>query len=497
MGCCNELATALDTTLVDPTQHVNFAKGMVLGVDDFQQEFAYLSGRDQWLVRDAIGYGTASGLRVFVENEGPEGPRLHVTAGSAFVPSGKQVCVGADQCAVINRWLAKPANAAIVNQLLNGGSPPLSPPFSPPVSPPLSPPAVTSGTISLFLTLCYQDCLTRPVPVPGEPCRSQDELMADSRIADDFRLELRKSQPVQVEEDALRDFVRWLRANVHVQDGSPPPPSDAQAWVAAMREAAQAWLDAASMSPQPSPPASISTLGDYLVNLSPGSLTVSRDQVCELLRAAFRFWVTELRPLWMARRCHHAMLQDQDCVLLARIELDVSFIGGSPIGTWQVVGSPPTVLVDERTRPFLVHLRLLQEWLMCGCVCGGLGEAAALGGGSDAIILGRALHRADLGGPTRVSIARITGNLTLDDSHHVVVGTSGTNVVVTLPLSVPEHAGRVYVIKNADATKLTVRTPPQSGDTIDDKLSLSIKKKAAVTLVADGAAGWQVVGLVG
>ena len=137
MGCCNELANTLETTVFNPSQHVNFAKGMVLGVDDFRQEFAYLSGRDQWLVRDAIGYGTLSGLRVFVENDGTDGPRLHVSAGSAFVPSGKQVCVGADQCAVINKWLAKPANAAIVTQLLN--------PVSPPASPPLSPPDVTAG----------------------------------------------------------------------------------------------------------------------------------------------------------------------------------------------------------------------------------------------------------------------------------------------------------------------------------------------------------------
>jgi hypothetical protein len=356
MGCCNEPATALETAVFDATQHVNFAKGMVLGVDDFRQEFAYLSGRDQWLVRDVIGYGTASGLRVFVEEEGSEGPRLHVTAGSALVPSGKHVCVGADQCAVINRWLAKPDNAAIVNQLLNPGSPDVSPPLSPP----LSPPAVTAGTISLFLTLCYDDCLTRPVPVPGEPCRSQDELMADSRVADDYRLELRKDPPVQVEEDALRDFVRWLRANIHVVDTSPPPAPDVAAWLATLRAAAQAWLDAAAMSPPLSPPASFSTLGDYLVDVSPG-LMAATGQICDLLRVAFRFWVTELRPLWMARRCHRDMFKDQDCVLLARIEFDVEFIGGSPTGVWQIVGSPASVIVDESARPFLVHLRMLQD----------------------------------------------------------------------------------------------------------------------------------------
>ena len=490
MGCCNEPAVALDTAAVDPTQHVNFAKGMVLGVDDFRQEFAYLSGRDQWLARDAIGYGTTSGLRVFYENDGSDGPRLHVTAGSAIVPSGKQVCVGADQCAVINKWLAKPANAAIVARILNGGSPV--------VSPPLSPPAVTAGTISLFLTLCYHDCLTRPVPIPGEPCRSQDELMADSRVADDFRLELRRLPPVQVEEDALRDFVRWLRANIRIENTSPPPaPGDEASWLTALRLGAQAWLDAAALSPPMSPPASFSTLGDYLVDLSPSTLAVAQDQICDLLRVAFRFWVTELRPLWMARRCHREMFQDQDCVLLARVEFDVQWIGGSPTGVWQIVGSPPALLVDETTRPFLVHLRLLQEWLLCGCECGGLGSAAALGGGTPPLgMVPLIAHGAGAGpvSPLRVPVARLTASAELGDADYFVIGDGGGTMTLTLPASAAASAGRVYVIKNADA-KLTVK-PAVASDTIDDKASLTVKKKSAVTLIADGNGGWQLTGLV-
>ena len=50
----------------DPSKHVNYSFGMVLGVDDFTQEFAYHAGRDQWMMRDAVGYGTLSGLAVTV-----------------------------------------------------------------------------------------------------------------------------------------------------------------------------------------------------------------------------------------------------------------------------------------------------------------------------------------------------------------------------------------------------------------------------------------------
>ena len=477
MGCCNEPATALDPAVVDATQHVNFAKGMVLGVDDFRQEFAYLSGRDQWLVRDAIGYGTVSGLRVFFENDGADGPRLHVTAGSALVPSGKHVCVGSDQCATLNKWLARAENAAIVSDLLNVGSPVLSPP------------AVTSGTIALYLTLCYRDCLTRPVPVPGEPCRAQDELMADSRVADDYRLELRKDPPVQVEEDAVRDFARWLRTNVQVAAGSPPLPADEAAWLAALRLASQAWLDAASMSPPLSPPASFSTLGDFLVDLSPLDLSVPPDQMCDFFRVAFRFWVTELRPLWMARRCHREMFKDQDCVLLARVEFEVAWVGGSPAGAWQIVGSPPTVLIDEAARPFLAHLRLLQEWLWCGCECGGLGVAA----GPPAPEPPPGRERRGPLADTKVPFTKTAASLTLDDSHYCVL-CSGDGITVTLPRSDAAAAGRLYVIKNATSDRVAIKADAAAGNKIEGKATLAVKKNAAVTLVADGEGGWHVVG---
>jgi hypothetical protein len=200
----------------------------------------------------------------------------------------------------------------------------------------------------------------------------------------------------------------------------------------------------------------------------------------------------------MARRCHREMMQDQDCVLLARIEFDVDWVGGSPTGVWQIAGSPAAVIVDETTRPVLVHMRLLQEWLMCGCECGGLGLAAAPAGGGEFI----PFARAGLGGgsvdqpPPRLPVAMVTASADLDDSHYCVIGTGGATMTLTLPASVPEITGRVYVIKNADA-KLTVRTPAIGGDTIDDKLSLTVRKKGAVTLVADGEGGWQVIGLVG
>src|SRR5450755_5097102 len=88
----------------DPTKHVDYQLGMVLGVDDFQQEFTYSSARDKRIVRDLIGYGVVSGLRVTVETTAA-GPRVNVAPGELVTRSGQFVCVSPAQCASLNDWL--------------------------------------------------------------------------------------------------------------------------------------------------------------------------------------------------------------------------------------------------------------------------------------------------------------------------------------------------------------------------------------------------------
>lgn len=469
MGCCNDAISALTGTLPDPGQHVNYARGMVLGVDDFTQEFAYLSERTRWLARDATGYGTASGLHVFYEADGAQGPRLHVSAGSALVPSGQQVCVGADQCCGINSWLARPENAALVNRLLN--------PSSPPVSPPISPTPGESGAISLYLTLCWADCLTRPVPIPGEPCRSEDELMAPSRVADDYKLELREKAPLQTEEDALRDFVRWLRSNVQVADASPPLAADEAAWHDALVSAAGPWLSAFSASPPLSPPVSFDTLGDYLFDLTPPGIIVATDQLGSFLRVALRFWVTELRPLWMAMRCHQAQQADIDCLLLARVSFEVTWIGGSPTGAWQVTGSPAVVAVDESTRPILADLRLLQEWLLDGVAAAPATAPMAL----------------PPSGPALLNVTSTNVDLLLGATEDLVLCDGGQ--AIQLPAASPANRGKVYIVKSINSDSKVV---PSGTDTIDGPTATpgQVKKANAKSFASDGNSTWHVISTV-
>jgi hypothetical protein len=77
--------------------------------------------------------------------------------------------------------------------------------------------------------------------------------------------------------------------------------------------------------------------------------------------------VTELRPHWIGRgHCCAPDLRgeqaDEDCVMLA--ELSVPLRPNQPNG-W-VVDTTRQVTINESRRAYAVHLRMLQEWLLCG-----------------------------------------------------------------------------------------------------------------------------------
>jgi hypothetical protein len=341
MSCFTSQVNGMAVSEPDPTKHVNYNLGMVLGVDDFTQEFAYLSGRDQWMARDLIGYGTARGLKVTVGTD-VKGPRVMVEPGVAVSPKGQMICVPSAQCAYLNQWLA--ANAREVNEKLQS---------------PLR------SDLKIYVVLCYRHCETDKVPIPGEPCRSEEDLTAPSRLSDDFQLELRFEAPNQREEEALRDFVAWFRL-IQISDSvvSPDPMLDFEA---AIREAARPWLSPLTSSidsPLDSPPS------DFMFGSPPATLQIPASEAIDYMRAAFRIWTTELRPKWIGRwhgcvpdRPGEMSFDEENCVMLAALNIPV--LPASPGGDFVVDDSPiPGVEVDESKRPSLVHLRMLQEWLL-------------------------------------------------------------------------------------------------------------------------------------
>lgn len=333
MSCFTTVSTVTASDNLDLTKHVNFTSGMILGVDDFTQEFGYLAGRDRWLARDAIGYGTISGLKVIVEEDAENGARVLVQPGVAITPRGQLVCVSSAQCAFLNQWLA--ANVEKLPDWIESGA----------TSPPTSPPE--SDKVRLYVTLCYRECQTDKVPIPGEPCRSEEELTAASRIKDDFSLELRFKAPSQPEEDKIREFVAWLKSIEINEIGTP---ATLEEFVEAIKDT---WLAPVTSPPITSPP----------LSSPPEGLIIHPDDVEEFMHEALRIWVTELRNVLSERKtgCSVEMTganKVEDCVLLA--ELIVPLEQLSP--GWKVSDAEDTE-VNEDKRPFLLHLRMLQELL--------------------------------------------------------------------------------------------------------------------------------------
>lgn len=327
-------STSAKRAAADPTKHVNYVLGMVLGVDDFIQDFAYQSERDRWQMRDLIGYGTAWGLAV-TTGLGARGPEVRVSPGTALSPRGQLVRVTPAQCASLNDWLKAQGPAIEPNP---------------------------DEFVRVWVVLSYRECLTDPVPVPGEPCRSEDDAMAPSRVTDDFKLELRLTPPQEpTEEQAVRDLVRWLRTHV-VPVGDDTPSGDVTSeadFLTALR--------AAVVQPVPLAPET-----DWLDDAA-APMKVPAALVEGYLRSALRVWVTELRALWRpnwlgeAQGCQQPVSaepdSDVDCVLLAAVDVHVSKELGST--DWVVKAEAPLTLHEDE-RPYLLHLRLLQEWALAG-----------------------------------------------------------------------------------------------------------------------------------
>lgn len=332
----------------DPAKHVRFTYGMVLNAEDFGQEFAYLSARDQWMVRDLVGYGTVSGLKVTYEQNGTR-PRLVVAPGVAVTPRGEMVRVGRAQCAYLNDWLKTDEAAARAEAAK--------------ASP-------TMSRIDAYVTLCYRACETDDLPIPGEPCRDESDMMAPSRVADDFKLELRLDPPAQPDEQAVRDFVTWL-AGIPIVDG--PSSVTLSQFLEAIKYAATL-----IGSPPSSPP-------DFMYGAPPAAVQIGRADACRYLRAAYRLWVIELRARWSASwwdaqaACCGATApaeSPESCVLLTRVSIPLVIGGPAGAQAWQVAAAPEPEIDDEE-RPFLVPVRMLQEWLWCGCACSSSGSGAA------------------------------------------------------------------------------------------------------------------------
>ncbi|MEO6092092.1 MAG: hypothetical protein ABIT04_09815 [Novosphingobium sp.] len=432
MSCSCTFAPDTIVATPDRTRHVNFALGMVLGVEDYNQEFAYHSGRDRWIMRELGGYGTLSGLAVAIEDAGTDGPRLRVTGGTAASPGGQLICVGADQCAMLNAWLNRAEIAAKVAALDA-----------------LQPPPANDAVLKLWLTLCYDSCAIAPVPIPGQPCRSEEDLMAPSRVADDYRLSLGFEPPTPGEADYLR-LLGAFAAGLPVAGGAAPGSAALRTLLDRVRRQARILFHPLAVAADAADAATI--------DVHP---TV-RPQVMAELR---RLWVSELRPAIMPPPCAAAGAVLDDCVPLALLTVGVVNDGTS----WQVknAGSGAfEVDLDQSSRPILMSLAL---------------AASPFG----------IAPEADAGVPASVEYLTASGNISAAAGLVLVrAAAPATPLTATIVGGGAGSPQRKLYLRNAGTAEATLQA--NNSGLIDGAATRPLAPGEHLLLVYDGVGSWSV-----
>lgn len=429
MGCCSPFNAVTGSAIVDLSRHVNFTNGMVLGADDYAQEFAYHAARDQWISREALGCGTLCGLAVDVEADGAKGPRIRVSPGSAVSPSGQLICVGREQCGSLNAWLADNETASQVTALAAALSPP------------------NTIDLTLYLTLCYTDCAVAPVPIPGEPCRSAEELMQPSRIADDYILNFSFAPPLMMEVEALALLDGFIAGISNDAAGG----TDAVA-LAGLVARARLQLSLAFGANVP-----VTTPAD----LAPIGVNPALRQA--LILAIRQLWVTRLRPLVTAQACGATGDAANDGVLLAVLNVPV-VNGGSG---WEVKAGPPPntmlVTIDESSRPLLL--------------AGNAAATAAAAAFSAAM-------------PPR-ALAFLTATGTLTRTQGLLLIHSGAALTLTLAATATANLGHLLEFRNLGTGAAQLNA--SGSNRIGGAATYALAPGGRVTLRSDGATNWHIV----
>ena len=334
MGCCTgSTFTPAPDAALDPLQRVNYTFGMVLGVDDFRQEHAYLAARDERALRETIGYGVLTGLGVAAPAPAPgpgEGQQVRVAPGLALMPDGRLVGVAAEQCANLQTWLDAEK---------------------------LRDPTTATNT-TVYVLLRFAEASGSPVPIPGEPCRDESELSADARVVDSFALDFSWTPPDASEDLALRAVVAWIRG-IKVRTTVPAGQTlqTFQALVeAGLTEAIKTAWGPDVHQPTAAQPADhvppLPTPSQVSLPAPPKQLQIPRADVAAYYAAAFEVWTRLLRSGVMA---HHGPVPAAEplaerALLLAAVDAKAA--------------PDNTRAVRMLGRPQLLHLRLLQEWLL-------------------------------------------------------------------------------------------------------------------------------------
>jgi hypothetical protein len=434
MSCCGTFSPVGTSPASNPSHHVHFSTGMVLGVDDYAQEFAYHNARDKWIVREFGSYGTISGLAVTVE-AGTEGAEIKVTAGSAATPGGDLVCVKSEQCGKVNAWLAREDIATRVTEIAGEVGPD------------------TDANLKVWLTLCYTSCAIAPVPIPGQPCRSEEDLMAPSRIADDYILSLSLTPPAMTEAQAIEMLDIYV-ASMEAEATATPTFT-----LANLRAKVEAHLGSIFVPGAAAVPAAI---------FNP--LVYHPDQQAILLRFIRNHWITRVRPHVMAQKCGLPNVAANDCVLLASFSMAAT---RPPVGPWEVAIAD--IDKDESDRSFLMSPML---------------AASAIGSQATTV-------------PNEKRVGYFVDPAPVTDPPPAIGANIGVALVqldqtnrITMPSAAAGTQQRRVYVRNIGAQMIELRAAAAAGK-IEGQTKHDLAPGAAVLLISDGAASWRLASVAG
>jgi hypothetical protein len=310
------------TGALTPDQRVNYLFGLVLGVDEFQQEDLYFRERDERATRTLHGYGTNVGLDVTAErpDAAPDDVEVKVARGVLYDQYGRPVVIPTDQCARVGAWIAAEEEAAAAEEAAS------------PLQEHLGP----SGDVTLYVVAEYHECPDGLVPLPGAPCGSDDEVTAPSRLRDSWKLGFRWEPPSMSHWDGVRALADIL---IHVDlDDLSPIESDEELLAQHIR----------ALVPGTEPPAT---------PLPPRPL-LPRLEARAALDRLLTIWVTEVRPTLAPDLIHP---EGDPAVLLSSITV----VPANPFDT-----EAPEILdfqkPDDEGRPYLAPTQLIQELVLMG-----------------------------------------------------------------------------------------------------------------------------------
>lgn len=322
-----QTCVSISTGTSGPDQRVNYAHGMVLGVDDFTTEQNYWLYHRYLALRGLSGMGTVYGLQVTAQTPADDADDVQVTVSTGMLVDqfGRDAVIRCPQCARLGAWLAAKEQTTPGTVASQRGP---------------------AGEITVYVVARYDQCLDALVPLPGSPCSSSDQIATPSRITDSWEVDLTFDPPAMPRWDADRRLARLLSL-VDSVPGLPETDSDEALLLAAVR----ALLDQADDGPSALWPPGTPPLPSF---------RIPAESAADILDRVFVVWVTEVRPLLLPDLTTPYLappsgLEPAPEVLLASI----TFVPADPFDT-----TAPVIVSfdapDDSGRPYLLHTGLIQ-----------------------------------------------------------------------------------------------------------------------------------------